>query len=130
MAIQQVQSPATQKRQGQSSLGTLSQIGQGAAAIGTLIGDPILAGGGTLVSLGAGALEQGQGVGKQEIGPIQGVQKTELNTAMERRMSLQQQNPMSSIDEGIQAIESLGLPDEQRRRLLDPLLKARSLGRA
>ena len=123
MAIKQVILPERRSSgsSGGSIFGSLGKAGQILGTVGTLTGNPILAGVGAAATTGSSLLEttssQSQRMPKL-------VETSDL--AMNRRLNLTKDDPESSLDRSIATLESLNLPEEQKARLLKPMLMAKN----
>lgn len=123
MAIKQVILPERRSSgsSGGSIFGSLGKAGQILGTVGTLTGNPILAGVGAAATTGSSLLEttssQSQRMPKL-------VETSDL--AMNRRLNLTKDDPESSLESSISALESLNLPEEQKARLLKPMLMAKN----
>jgi hypothetical protein len=123
MAIKQVILPERRSSgsSGGSIFGSLGKAGQILGTVGTLTGNPILAGVGAAATTGSSLLEttssQSQRMPKL-------VETSDL--AMNRRLNLTKDDPELSLESSISALESLNLPEEQKARLLKPMLMAKN----
>lgn len=127
MSIKEVivpQRPSYSRADG-SLFGNIGKVGQVLGTVGTLTGNPMLAGIGAAASTGANLLDTPPTQeANKSIGQSKMVKSGDL--AMSRRMKYQQEDPKMALDEGISALESLNLPDEQKQRLLRPMLIAKN----
>ena len=127
MSIKEVivpQRPSYSRADG-SLFGNIGKVGQVLGTVGTLTGNPMLAGIGAAASTGANLLDTPPTQeANKPIGQSKMVKSGDL--AMSRRMKYQQEDPKMALDEGISALESLNLPDEQKQRLLRPMLIAKN----
>lgn len=124
MAIKQViipQRPQSNSSSSDSIFGSIGKAGQILGTVGALTGNPILSGIGAAAATGSSLLDT----------PSQPEMRKEprlvetRDMAMNRRMDMQKESPEQSLDYGIAAIESLNLPDDQKQRLLKPMLMAK-----
>lgn len=125
MAIKQVilpQRPQSRSASSDSIFGSLGKAGQILGTVGTLTGNPLLAGVGAAATTGSSLLET---TSSQEAQRMPELPETS-NTAMNRRINFTKEDPESSLDRSIAALESLNLPEEQKSRLLKPMLMAKS----
>jgi hypothetical protein len=124
MAIQQVilpQRPQSRSSSSDSIFGSIGKAGQILGTVGALSGNPILSGIGAAATTGSNLLDTPK---QPEVQKEPKLVETR-DMAMNRRMNLQQENPEESLDYGIAAIETLNIPDEQKQRLLKPMLMAK-----
>jgi len=131
MAIKQVTLPRRPQYPSSSSesiYGNIGKAGQVLGTAGVLTGNPILAGAGAVLTTGSSLLNE---VNKPKQPDIQKdprlVETRDVagDTAMNRRMTMQKESPDESLDYGIAAIENLNIPDDQKQRLLKPMLMAK-----
>lgn len=124
MAIQQVilpQRPQSRSSSSDSIFGSIGKAGQILGTVGALSGNPILSGIGAAATTGSNLLDTPK---QPEVQKEPKIVETR-DMAMNRRKSLQEENPEESLDYGIAAIETLNIPDEQKQRLLKPMLMAK-----
>jgi hypothetical protein len=124
MAIQQVilpQRPQSRSSSSDSIFGSIGKAGQILGTVGALSGNPILSGIGAAATTGSNLLDTPK---QPEVQKEPKLVETR-DMAMNRRMNLQEENPEESLDYGIAAIETLNIPDEQKQRLLKPMLMAK-----
>ena len=124
MAIQQVilpQRPQSRSSSSDSIFGSIGKAGQILGTVGALSGNPILSGIGAAATTGSNLLDTPK---QPEIQKEPKLVETR-DMAMNRRMNMQKESPDESLDYGIAAIENLNIPDDQKQRLLKPMLMAK-----
>ena len=128
MAIKQVTLPRRPQYPSSSSesiYGNIGKAGQVLGTAGVLTGNPILAGAGAVLTTGSSFLDTPKQPEVQKEPRLVETRDVARDMAMNRRMTMQKESPDESLDYGIAAIESLNIPDDQKQRLLKPMLMAK-----
>jgi len=128
MAIQQVilpQRPQSRSSSSDSIFGSIGKAGQILGTVGALSGNPILSGIGAAATTGSNLLDTPKQPEIQKEPKLVETRDVARDMAMNRRMTMQKESPDESLDYGIAAIESLNIPDDQKQRLLKPMLMAK-----